>query len=165
MMSFRMKAMAAVAGLLGVVSASPVIACEPFVAHGVGESRSVAYVNVGEETLSQGDMRLGGRTLTDDQGTPLGAYSWVSTLQEPPDENGVGIVAIDLYLELEGGQVMTHALTRSAGRFDDLAAVVVQPPVEFAIVGGTGDYAGARGSSRLILSGADTVFVVDLFCD
>ncbi len=165
MASFRVKSLAAAAGLLGAVAATPVMACDPFVAHGAGDTRSVAYVNVGEETLSQGDMRLGGRTLNDDDGEPLGVYSWVSTLQEPPDENGSGTVAIDLYLELEGGQIMTHALTRNTGRFDDLDAVIVQPPIEFAIVGGTGDYARARGISRLIVSGSDTVFVVDVFCD
>lgn len=155
--------------VLGFALVAPInqsaLACEPFVAYGAGDSRSVAYIDVGEAGLSQGDMRLGGRRLVDDEGQPIGAYSWVLTLQEPPDEDGRGAVSINAYLELADGQVMLQTLARNTGQLDDVDAVVVRPPIEFAIVGGTGVYAGAEGTTRLILAGADAVFVTDIYCD
>lgn len=160
--AFRIPALALAAAAFFGATAS---ACEPFVAYGAGESRSVAYVDIGGSGLSQGDMRLGGRRLADAEGSPLGAYSWILTLLEPPDENGLGGVEIEAYLELADGLVMLQTLSRNIGRLDDVDAVVVQPPLEFAIVGGTGAYAGAEGTTRLILVGADAVFVVDVSCD
>jgi len=161
-----LTAIVACLGLVGSMTTSASAAeCGPFVALGAGESRSVSYVDIGDQGLSQGDMRLGGRRLADQSGDPMGAYSWILTLQEPPDENGQGAVQINANMELDGGQLMMQAFSRNSGRLDDIDAVVVRPPVEFAIVGGTGVFAAASGTARLILSGSDAVFVTDVHCD
>ena len=94
----------------------------------------------------------------------IGAYSWILTLQEQPDENGEGAVFIKAYIEVDDGQLMLEAITDGIGRLDDVNAVVVRPPVEFTIVGGTRQFADATGEARLILAGADAVFVVDVSC-
>lgn len=161
---WRKAQLAAIALGATAVLATPASACEPFVAYGAGESRSVSYIDTGPPGLSQGDMRIGGRRLTDQSGNPIGAYSWILTLQEPPDENGEGAVRIKANVQLDDGLVMMEALAHNIGRLDDVDAVVVRPPIEFTIVGGTGNFATADGVARLILSGSDAVFVVDVYC-
>ena len=158
----RMSVLTVALGLLTSMSA---MACEPFVAHATGASRSVSYINVGDQTLSQGDMRLGGRLLEDEAGNFLGAYSWILTLLEPPDENGQGMVQLKSYLELPDGQLVLETLTRNSGRLDDTDAVVVPAPIEYDVVGGTGIYETAIGSARFVVVGDDGVFVVDVMCE
>ncbi|MEM7444051.1 MAG: hypothetical protein AAF414_12050 [Pseudomonadota bacterium] len=150
---------------LGISTSAAAQTCEPFVAHGAGDTRSVSYINVGDPGPSRGDMRLGGRLLVDDDGNQLGAYSWILTMIDQPDEDGRGTVQIKAYLELAGGQLVLETIVQSTGRLDDTDAVVVRPPIEYDVVGGTGIYETAVGTARLVVVGSDAVFVVDTVCE
>jgi len=107
--------------------------------HGVGDT--------GQPGLSKGDTYVSNAPLHDLSGAVVGSYHVACTITDEKDDNGNAWSICSTAASIEGGgTLVASGLTQllqvatSPGGFG-----VASPTAEFALVGGTGSYAGARG--------------------
>lgn len=123
-------------------------ACDPFSFIATAEGRIVSYHQLGRDGPGPGDIRPGVRVLTDADGTHIGQLRWYETLIGPEGEVGAERVSVvRYYVLLSEGTILGEYLNLSERDRPD----VTRPPIgtdEVIILGGTGAYAGARGTMR-----------------
>lgn len=139
---------AAVGWPLGEARAQSGAACEELRITAAGEGRIVSYHEVGPDGPGPGDVRPGLRNLVDDDGNTIGQLRWYETLIGPDgDPDGGSVSVVRYYVMLPEGMILAENLNLAQKPRADLAA----PPIEAAhviILGGTGVYAGARGTMK-----------------
>jgi len=143
-------------------------ACDPFVVYGPGEQREAYYVDLGEEGPNVGDMLIGRRGLQDADGNPLGAIHWHDNVQAL-DANGVA-TSIDshIVLVLDDGVIFSVgdiSIPSQVASHSERNGFAPSAVVTWDIVGGTGAYAGTRGTITAEAEGDDNLIRVDLTCD
>lgn len=140
-------------------------ACRPFTLISDGSQRAVDHLDLGEEGLGPGDVRLGYRALTDGIGFPVGHYRWINTLLDPPTGSGHPAESLMMdVLALHDGQIHTQSLLDVVRRHD---ATDKPHPADFtaAVIGGTGAYSGARGTIDVTVEDERLTFAIDISCD
>ena len=132
-------------------------ACGSFVL--VGGEKGINVIDNPPEGKSPGDVRAGWRKLADENGTPVGSVQFVATLTEPGAEGG-DVLAGQYYIRLPKGYIATQSVYQLPDSTDTSQrasnAVLV-------VIGGTGPYAGARGTIEIV-AGEAPRYVFDLHC-
>lgn len=142
--------------------------CEAFTITTPAEGRIVSYHEVGQDGPGPGDVRPGVRSLVDADGSAIGQLRWYETLIGPEGDPAAGSVSVvRYYLMLPDGTLLAEHLNLADKARSDLA----RPPIEageLIILGGTGAYAGARGTmSQKVGADGDplqVVYTVNLIC-
>ena len=108
------------------------------------EYLEVEYVDHGEPGVSVGDARYGYGRLSDVNGDEVARF-YFHTVISPGGGGDSHVVQGSSYSEFPNGKIMTG----SAIRIPDPVSVATHADEHnYAVVGGTGDFAGARGTLR-----------------
>ncbi|WP_421724294.1 hypothetical protein [Bauldia sp.] len=143
----RRSVFAAVAVLVGssLAGAAEGDGCGKFTLMSTGENRVVAFHDGGDAGVSLGDVRVGVRSLIDEEGEPAGLYRWYITSIDPaPPAGSTGAALYRGYFLLPDGMIMTEAVYEPASAVENTQSVSVTSG-ERAIVAGTGAYRTAQG--------------------
>lgn len=140
--------------------------CEPFSVVSTGDGRTVEYIDHGAPGSSLGDQRIGVRVLTAEDGSPAGTLHWVLTVMHPQPD-GTGTVYLELTFFLPDGELFTKGIRAVTNAPEDTARQSTDRSAQTAIIGGTGAYAGARGTYEQFSSpnGIGETYVLDISCD
>jgi hypothetical protein len=112
------------------------------------ENRSLARVEEGQVGADHGDVVMRELALSRSQAGPVIGVSFSqSTIVAYNPQAQVDIRRVDTQKKLPGGMLLTQGLTRLP------IGTVPQPgwADTYAVIGGTGKFAGARGTERLTL--------------
>lgn len=152
---------------IGVADAAGKKACTSFSVSGDDRGRSIEFVDTGAEGVSVGDRRIGRRTLFDADGNEVGFQMWSITVVDVSEGKPVAYISDQHDLFTDGSLLMHGSGANS--RVDDTQRVggTDETAIETAIVGGTGVYAGARGTSTRSVGndGATVTTSHNLLCD
>ncbi|MEO1224612.1 MAG: hypothetical protein AAFX92_10320 [Pseudomonadota bacterium] len=119
--------------------------CLEFTLMSTGENRVVAYHDTGEPGIGLGDVRVGVRSLIDEEGNDAGLYRWYITSIDPVAPAGTtGAALYRGYFLLADGMIMTEAVYEPAAAVENTETVSVTSG-ERAIVAGTGNYRAVTG--------------------
>jgi hypothetical protein len=125
----------------------------------IGGEKGVNVVDNPPAGKSPGDVRAGWRRLADEGGVPAGTVHYVAVLTEPGAVGG-DVLAGDYYVRLAGGTIAAQTLYQLADAGD--TSQKAQNAV-LIVTGGTGDFAGARGTVEIV-AGEAPRYVFDLAC-
>jgi hypothetical protein len=108
----------------------------------------------------------GSTSMATDDGpaSPVGAEYWLSTVKavdangEPTSYEEVQVFVFD------DGALFTASSPEPATAFDRTETTIVSTGAKRRVVGGTGAYAGARGTMDIAVNGVDFTFRFDLTC-
>lgn len=134
--------------------------CEDFEVTAPGAGRIVSYHSLGDSGSQAGDIRPGLRNLVNQNDEVIGQLRWYETMIGPTgDEHADTVSVVRYYMLLPDGTILAETLNvANKDRLD-----TSRPPLEFdqlIILGGTGAYAGVRGTmSQKIGSEADPLQV------
>lgn len=124
-------------------------ACEPFTAPSPWETREMNFGDMdGDGAVSVGDKRVGERALTDADGNEIGKRYWVATVEEVTADGKAQLMSVENTNVFDDGAIFaTYGHRDSEVQFDTAEeTTLTRRSHTFAIVGGTGAYAGARGT-------------------
>ncbi len=153
-------AMAAVVALPALAQAT----CSPLTLVSSGETRSVEYIDIGAEGGSIADKRIGVRGLAAEDGSPSGQLRWVLTVVKPYSEDG-GASFVEGVFALPDGHIFIRGFLGIGNAPADTAIQSYDQPGQFAVIGGTGAYAGARGISSSTFDGMKETYHLEITCD
>ena len=125
----------------------------------IGGEKGVNVVDNPPAGKSPGDVRAGWRRLADEGGVAAGTVHYVAVLTEPGAVGG-DVLAGDYYVRLAGGTIAAQTLYQLADAGD--TSQKAQNAV-LIVTGGTGDFAGARGTVEIV-AGEAPRYVFDLAC-
>lgn len=163
----RLLAAAGLISGLGTAFASSQAAadCEPFSVH-AGDERTVQYLDHGESGPGFGDIRVGRRSLVDDEGNGIGYHRWLlfqlDTLT--PDGEELSESFGDHVLSMDEGDIYFRILGESVAPSHETHRPTV---TDFTgvVIGGTGAYKFARGTVDRSFDGHRGTFALDIRCD
>jgi len=163
-----MRAMALTAALglaVAVAATSAAAACGPMTVQSVPGTREVHFVDDDASgAASLGDMRYGVIALQDKDANPVSAEYWLSTLKavdargEPTSYEEVQVFVF------HDGALFTASGAELASAFGKTETTIVSSGAKRRVVGGTGAYAGARGTMDMTVDGLDFKFRFHLTC-
>lgn len=126
----------------------------------VGGEKAVNAIDNPPAGKSIGDVRAGWRKLADESGKTIGAVHFVATLTAPGDKTHGDALSGRYFVTLPDGWIAALTFYRLANAADTSQkagnAILV-------VAGGTGAYAGARGTIT-IEAGTAPRYVFDLTC-
>ena len=154
----------AITPVIASTSVSAQETCSPFTLVSTGEGRSVEYIDIGVEGSSRADKRIGVRDLTAQDGSAVGQARWILTVLEPKGE-GSGASYIDWVFSLPDGVLFAKGLKAVTSAPDDTSKQSSDNSDQFAIVGGTGVFAGARGTHTKSLDGLKEIYSIEITCE
>lgn len=125
----------------------------------VGGEKGINVVDNAPPGKSPGDVRAGWRKLADETGAPVGSVQFVATLTAPGAEGG-DTLAGEYFILLPEGYIASQTVYQLPDSTD--ISRKAQNAV-LVVTGGTGLYAGARGSIE-IEAGEAPRYVFDLRC-
>jgi hypothetical protein len=142
-------------------------ACKPFTAFSPADSREVYFTDVdGDGQVSVGDKRVGRRGLKDTTGNNIGDRYWIITVDKV-DRPGTAVRRHQETVNIfEDGIIFASYDIGAPNKATDVTDRISLPQGGNAmtIVGGTGAYAGARGTIAAKVDGNDISFSFDLTC-
>ncbi|MCP4384652.1 MAG: hypothetical protein GY798_25095 [Hyphomicrobiales bacterium] len=142
-------------------------ACEPFSLIADSSGRDAAYVDVGEEGVSPGDLRVGVIPMLDESGRTVADLHWKLHILNPSVQAGDGPVPRRFsmhVLVLEDGEIHFNALPAAAQPPQDTKRRSVTS-FDGVVIGGTGAYAFARGTATRTFDGEDGTLDLNIRCD
>jgi len=155
----------AILGLVPAAADAQTDACAPFTVHS-GDERSVVYLDHGLEGPGSGDLRIGRRSLVDEDGNDAGYHRWVLMHFDlvNPEETDLNEYYGTHVLNLKGGDVYYQVLGEVAGQPHETGKPSVKDYTG-VVVGGTGAYAFARGTVDRTFDGTKGSYALDIRCD
>ena len=108
---------------------------------------NVTQLDLGESGWSQGDRTVYRSDLLDKDGEPVGTAGGECVVFEPKQE-GFGVTNCHGYMNLAGGQLVFSGFVENLVGEEESGTV--------AITGGSGEYAGARGTLDFEQTAANT---------
>ncbi len=126
----------------------------------VGGEKAVNAIDNPPAGKSIGDVRAGWRKLADESGKPVGEVHFVATMTAPGDKTHGDALSGDYFVNLSDGWIaaMTFYTLANAADTSQKAGNAT-----LIVTGGTGPYAGARGTIT-IEAGTAPRYVFDLTC-
>jgi hypothetical protein len=109
-----------------------------------GEYVEVKYADHAEPGVGVGDARVGRGRLLDENGNEIG-HSYFHSVVVPDVDEGFHTVMGTGHGVFPNGMISTSGVIRIP---DPTSAATHSQAFEYAIVGGTGDFVGARGTMR-----------------
>ena len=162
----RMAIVAAGAALTAIGPAAAATAdCTPLAVQSIAGSREAHFIDQDASGgASLGDTRNGVLSLRDADGKPVGKEYWLATVQavgadgKPSRFDEVQVFVFD------DGALFTSSREEPAASFDNTETTIVPTGMKRRVVGGTGAYAGARGTMDTTVDGVDFTFRFDVTC-
>lgn len=161
-----MRALSYVTFVLAIFAAIPGTsadgerACETFTVYSPAETFSLHFSDLdGDGRASVGDKRVGQSVLTDVDGNKVGTRYVSNTLREVNADGEVGARSIEMVFALEDGTIFVSYDISAPPRANfDIAGKSMAPRRvhTMTVVGGTGVFAGARGSLDFEPAGSST---------
>lgn len=157
----------AVGALLAVLFAGGAsAACGPMVLLNVPSTIQLSFADLDESGKpSHGDKRVGEVHLTDGDGNHVGNYYWVATVHAVDSAGETTHMRADTFFVLDDGTIFNSVIHEPAVSLDNLDTTVVPEVTERVITGGTGAYAGAKGTIDVTRDGMQFVFQLNMTCD
>ena len=143
-------------------------ACEPFTISGPFTTADTAFVDIdGKGNASTGDKQLGQIALLDTTGDRAGERSWVITVLDLNDDGSLQSAFAETISSFHDGAIHTVTQIRDmpANSFEDGQLAVQWSELTSPITGGTGSFAGARGSVTASVGDDAINYSFDLICD
>lgn len=126
----------------------------------VGGEKTVEAIDNPPAGKSPGDVRAGWRALADESGKTIGAVHFVATLTAPADSSHGDQLVGQYFITLPDGWIASTTFYELANAADTSQRA---GNTTLVVTGGTGPYAGARGTI-VIHAGTAPRYVFDLTC-
>ena len=140
--------------------------CNPMTLTSDDTGRSVDYIDTATDGVSKGDMRIGTRRLLDESGEVVGYRRWLSIALDGPAGDGErSEVFSSLVISLSDGQIHLQTLADTSRKIDETQQSLLTPQDTGVVIGGTGEYAFARGSYTSHRDGEKRTYKLDIRCD
>lgn len=154
------------AGLVVLAGASAQADCGPMVLTSIPDTRMVAFADLdGSGGTSPGDKRSGEYALAGADGAPAGKIYWTATPTAVDDAGKATSMESHTVIVLEDGALFGGTVAQPAAAHDDTGPTVMATGHQPVIHGGTGAYAGARGTIAITVDGVDFTYEVDIACE
>ena len=138
-------------------------ACTSFVASSDERDRIVEYIDLGATGPSAGDRRVGRAAVFDSDGKEIGYKVWTITIVEVEGDKPVAIVGQQQHILTDGSlfSLITAGYQGDYQQEDKPTITDSEKPV----IGGTGAYAGARGTATQKFEGVAETTTFNLICE
>ncbi|MEX3008659.1 hypothetical protein [Hoeflea sp. TYP-13] len=142
--------------------------CESFSVTGPFSTAITEFADIDANgKASTGDKQLGQIRLHNDKDDQMGERSWVMTVLDLADDGSLKSAFTESISSFYDGAIYTVTKVRDmpANSFEDGQLAIEWSEYTSPIIGGTGAYAGARGTVTAVLGDGKIDYSFDLECD
>ncbi|MEM6462794.1 MAG: hypothetical protein AAF724_12850 [Pseudomonadota bacterium] len=165
---FLLTGIAASALMTPLAAAQGERRCEPFMVSGPFTTASTEYADLDADgKASTGDKQLGQIQLHNDVGDQMGERSWVMTVLDLNEDGSLKSAFSETISSFYDGAIYTVTKIRDmpANSFEDGQLAIEWSEFTSPILGGTGAYAGVKGTVTASLTEGGVDYQFDLVCD